>query len=86
MREERVLDDAVFDLRSDKFGLEALTLYARLRFRPDLSFEMHRDFSDWRFIITWTDFYTSETAKGLELPGGAETSISSVIGDCVQLN
>jgi hypothetical protein len=84
MSDERVVDDGLVDLRSDKFGLEELTLYARLS--TNLNFEMHRDFSAWRFIITWTDFYTSERAKRLELPGGAETSISSVVGDCVQLN
>lgn len=84
IEDERVLPDALTDLRSDKFGLEKLTLNARLS--TNLNFEMHRHFSDWRFIITWTDFYTSEMAKRLELPGGAEMSISSVVGDCVQLN
>ena len=84
MSDERVVDDGLVDLRSDKFGLEEFTLNARLS--TNLNFEMHRDFSDWRFIITWTGFYTSEMAKRLELPGGAETSISSVVGDCVQLN
>jgi hypothetical protein len=84
IEDERVVDDGLVDLRSDKFGLEKLTLYARLS--TNLNFEMNRDFSVWRFIITWTDFYTSERAKRLELPDRAETSISSVVGDCVQLN
>jgi hypothetical protein len=47
MSDERVVDDGLVDLRSDKFGLEEFTLNARLS--TNLNFEMHRDFSDWRF-------------------------------------
>jgi hypothetical protein len=82
-------DETFIDVGFDKIGVRSVRIYNR----PDIDFEMHRDFSIWRFITSRHFITTQEESKYIQLMDprdndkvSADSSVFSSVGVCVQVN
>jgi hypothetical protein len=85
-------DDQLLTLRSDRNGLSAITVSLLDRDRTTLPalLELHRDNTEWEFLMSWHYLTTPEEAAKLRitipaLPDPtADASVFSISGNCIR--